>query len=285
MLLYAKQKRPRSLDGKRSLLLTYTAHFLMGDLVMSKNNTTKKAVVASVNYAGFEFPGLQLPDGSYAIAVSQVVELFQRNNEGFQFLKNNAQRDIKYLLGKDFQFLKSASEIHPKKVNILTIEQFGELTFHVAFRGNDVAKAILKASVSTTIEQAFDIAFDNKRSLEEYQEKQKARVQGKATRRTMTNVVRDYVKARSEELSDNYKQYIYNNCSDRTYRLIFGRSAKQLKEDWKCIDVRAEMTAEELMIVGSIERLAMALIEEQGIEPQAAISEAGKRLMIKKIER
>jgi hypothetical protein len=245
----------------------------------------KKAVVATVNYAGFEFPGLQLPDGSYAIAVSQVVELFQRSNEGFQFDKRQASRDIKYLLGNGFQFDKSASEIHPKKVNILTIEQFGELTFHVAFRGNDVAKAILKASVSTTIEQAFDIAFDKQRSLEEYQEKQQARVQGKIARRSMTNVVRDYVKAHSDELSDNYQKFIYNNCSDRAYRLVFGRSAKQLKEDWECDDVRAAMTIEELFIVRGVEDLAMKLIEQEGIEPQKAIDEAGKRLMIQKIER
>ena len=74
-------------------------------------------------------------------------------NKGFQFLKNNAQRDIKAILGKSFQFLKIASDIHPKKVNILTLEQFGELTFHVAFKGNEVAKAILKASVTTTVER------------------------------------------------------------------------------------------------------------------------------------
>ncbi len=248
-------------------------------------NKPKKAVVATVKYAGFKFPGLKLPDGTYAIAVTQIVELFQRSNEGFQFFKNNANRDIKYLLGNGFQFLKSASEIHPKKVNILTIEQFGELTFHVAFRGNDVAKAILKASVSTTIEQAFDIAFDNKQALEEYQEKQQARVQGKIARRNMTNVVRDYVKAHSGELSDNYKKYIYNNCTDRTYRLVFGRSAKQLKEDWECDDVRAAMTVEELFIVRGVEDLAMKLVEEEGMEPQQAIDEAGKRLMIKRIER
>ncbi len=245
----------------------------------------KKAVVATVNYAGFEFPGLQLPDGSYAIAVTQVVELFQRSNEGFQFDKRQASRDIKYLLGNGFQFDKSASEIHPKKVNILTIEQFGELTFHVAFRGNDVAKAILKASVSTTIEQAFDVAFNNKQALEEYQERLKVRIQGKITRRTMTNVVRDYVKVRSDELSENYKKFIYNNCTDHTYRVVFGRSAKQLKMAWECKDVRAAMTTEELMIVKSVERLAMALIEEQGFEPQAAIKEAGNRLLIKKIGR
>ncbi len=27
----------------------------------------KKAVLATVNYAGYEFPGLKLPDGRYAI--------------------------------------------------------------------------------------------------------------------------------------------------------------------------------------------------------------------------
>ncbi len=75
---------------------------------MPKNNTTKKAVVASVKYAGFEFPGLQLPDVNYAIAVTQVVELFQRSNQGFQFYKRQASRGIKYLLGNGSQFYKSA---------------------------------------------------------------------------------------------------------------------------------------------------------------------------------
>ncbi len=248
-------------------------------------NKPKKAVVATVNYAGFEFPGLKLPDGNYAIAVLQVADMFQ-------FLRKNSTRGVKRLLGNEFQFLRAASELNPKKVNIILLSDFGRLVNAIA-RSNDkayekareLAYAIQDASVTTTLEQAFDIAFDNKRSLEEYQEKQKARVQGKATRRTMTNVVRDYVKAHSDELSDNYKKFIYNNCTDRTYRLIFGRSAKKLKEDWNCTDVRAEMTAEELMIVGSVERLAMTLIEEQEFEPQAAITEAGNRLLIKKIER
>lgn len=252
---------------------------------MQKNNTTKKAVVAIINYAGFEFPGLKLPSGEYAIAVSQVIEIFQQSNGGFQFLKQNATRDIKYLLGKDFQLLKSASEINPRKVNILTIEQFGQLTFEVAFRGNDVAKAILKASVSTTIEQAFDIAFDQKQKLEEYQAKQSARVQGKITRRSFTTVIGDYVTAHSDELSENYKKFIYNNCTDGTYRIVFGRSANKLREAWDCRDVRDELTIEEAMIIESVERLAATLIDEQDIEPQAAIKEAGGRMLIKKIER
>ena len=252
---------------------------------MPKNNITKKAVVATVIYAGFEFPGLQLPDGNYAIAVSQVADIFQ-------FDQRQASRSIKRLVGNGFQFDRSTSEIHPKKVNVIPLEDFGRLVNAIARssdkayeQARELAFAIQDASVTTTIEQAFDIAFDNKRSLEEYQEKQRVRIQGKVARRNMTNVVRDYVKTHDELVSDNYKKYIYNNCTDRTYRIVFGRSAKQLKEDWECNDVRAAMTIEELFIVRGLEDLAMKLIEQEGIEPQLAIDEAGKRLMIKKIER
>ena len=39
----------------------------------------QKAVVATVRYAGFEFPGLKLPNGEYAIAISQIVDIYQRD--------------------------------------------------------------------------------------------------------------------------------------------------------------------------------------------------------------
>jgi hypothetical protein len=61
-----------------------------------------------------------LPDGTYAIGVSQLAEIFQ-------FPKKNANRDIKALLGKallgeDFQFLKVYSELSPKPVNALSVK-------------------------------------------------------------------------------------------------------------------------------------------------------------------
>ncbi len=45
------------------------------------------------------------------------------------------------------------------------------------------------------------------------------------------------------------------------------------------------MTTEELMIVDGVERLAVKLIDDFNFDPIAAVSEAGKRLLIKKIER
>ena len=62
---------------------------------MSKNNTTKKAVVATINYAGFEFPGLKLPNGEYAITIPQIINLLERDNKGFRPSKNTVQETLK----------------------------------------------------------------------------------------------------------------------------------------------------------------------------------------------
>ncbi len=245
----------------------------------------KKAIVATINYAGFEFPGLKLPNGAYAIAIPQIVDIYARDNQGFHPSKNTASRDFKRLLGKGFRPSKIATEISNAKINVIDLEVFGLINIQMLIKGNKIALAIAEASVTTTLEQAFDIAFDNKQKLEQYQAKQQARVQGKITRRTLTNSIRDYVTANSDDLSDNYKKFIYNNCTDAVNRIVFGRSAKKLKEAWDCKDVRAAMTIEELMIVDSVERLAITLIDDQSFEPQTAIKEAGNRLLIKKIER
>lgn len=246
----------------------------------------KKAVVATVNYAGFEFPGLKLPNGKYAIAVPQIVDIYQGDLEGFRPPKNYASQTFKRLLGNQFRSHKIATELDNARINVVSLEVFALINIQILIKGNKIAQAIAEASVSTTLEQAFDIAFDNKQSLEEYQQRQKARVEGKLTRRTLTNAIRDYINAaNSDEISDNYKKFIYNNCTDAVNRLIFGRSAKKLKEDWDCNEVRSAMTTEELMIVDSIERLSVTLIDDLGFEPLTAIKEAGSRLLIKKIQR
>ena len=245
----------------------------------------QKAVVATVNYAGFEFPGLKLPNADYAISVPQIASMFQ-------FLQKNSTRGIKRLIGNDFQFLRAASELNPKKVNIILLKDFGRLVNAIARskdkayeKARELAYALQDASVTMTLEQAYDLAFGNKQALEEYQEKHKARVQGKLTRRTLTDAIKDYIINHADEVSDNYKKWIYNNCTEAVNRLVFGRSAKKLKEDWVAIEVRSAMTTEELMIVDGVERLVVKLIDDFNFEPIAAIEEAGKRLLIKKIER
>ncbi|MDJ0534768.1 MAG: hypothetical protein QNJ70_20185 [Xenococcaceae cyanobacterium MO_207.B15] len=244
-----------------------------------------KAVVATVRYAGFEFEGLRLPDSTYAIGIPQVVDLLARDINGFRPSKNTASRDFKRILGKRFRPSKIATELDNAKINVIGIETFGLLMIQLAIRGNEVAQAIAEASVTTTLEMAYDIAFNNKQKLEEYQARHEARVQGKLTRRSLTDAIQDYIKANADTLSDKYERFVYNNCSNAVNRIIFGRSAKKLKESWNCTELRDAMTSEELSHVDSVERLAVRLIDELGYEPFSAVKEAGNRLLIKQINR
>jgi hypothetical protein len=100
---------------------------------MANNN---KARVATVRIGHIEIEGLLLVDGSFAIGVSQVAELFS-------FDQSQATRTLKRLMGEDFSFRKTFSELNSKPVNILTLAQLEQLTIVLASSGNGKARDIL----------------------------------------------------------------------------------------------------------------------------------------------
>lgn len=83
--------------------------------------TTVKAIVATVKIGHCEIQGLMLPNGDFAIAVPQVAELFS-------IPQKNSSRDFKALLGNNFSFLTTKSELHSNPVNILSLSEFEVLT-------------------------------------------------------------------------------------------------------------------------------------------------------------
>ena len=94
--------------------------------------TLNKAVVSQVDLGFTKIEGLMLPDGTYAVAVPQVADLFSIPNK-------NASRDFKALLGKDFSFLKTKSELNSKEVNILTIAHVTKVIYLLSLKGDDKA--------------------------------------------------------------------------------------------------------------------------------------------------
>jgi len=58
---------------------------------MTINQKPVKAIVAQVKIGSKEIEGLMLPDGTFAVSVSQVASLFS-------LTRSNASRDIKRLL-------------------------------------------------------------------------------------------------------------------------------------------------------------------------------------------
>lgn len=141
---------------------------------------TSKAILTEINHAGLTFSGLMMPDGQYLIGVSQL-------NSLNLIPQKNASRVVKGLLGKEFQFLKVLSELHPKRVDTLTLEQFGQVVKMLAKKGNEAAWAILEASLLEKLERIFDASFGVEIDEREREQRFAARLMTKATFRPLTD--------------------------------------------------------------------------------------------------
>lgn len=143
-----------------------------------------KAIVSTITYAGMTFEGLMLPDGSYQIGVSQLSALLQ-------FPNKNASREVKGILGKGFQFLKTASELHPKKVNTLTLPQLAKVIKAFARKGNEAAWDLLDACFLEKMERIFDEHFGNVVEERVREQRFAARMMTKATFRPLTDALQE----------------------------------------------------------------------------------------------
>ena len=244
----------------------------------------KKALVATINYAGFKFEGLKLMTGEYAIAASQIARLFK-------FDQNQASRTIKRMIGKDFQFDQWKSTLNAKAVNVILLNDFGRLVNAIArttekayINGKELAYAIQDASVTTTIEQAFDIAFNNKQKLENYQKALENRVAGKVNRRSLTDSIKDY-KIINSHLPKDYLDNLYWATTNKIYRGLFGRDAAKLRKDWNCEKPRDVMTHSELFNLAMLEQVTASFIDNQKLNPFVAVNKAITALSLSVITR
>lgn len=141
-----------------------------------------KAIIAKIDLMLIEPEGLMLPNGRFAFASPQVAEIFQ-------FDKNQASRDIKALMGKGFQFDKCISELHPKSVNIMFIEDFSLFTLKLAFKGDEFAQALSQVFVEEALERRFARAFGVRLDEDELNERLKLRMKRLLARHDWTDVL------------------------------------------------------------------------------------------------
>lgn len=146
--------------------------------------TLNKAVVSQVDLGFTKIEGLMLPDGTYAVAVPQVADLFSIPNK-------NASRDFKALLGKDFSFLKTKSELNSKEVNILTIAHVTKVIYLLSLKGDDKAKELMLALVEEGLDRRFSKAFGQRVTDEEYNARLALRIARLQARRLWTDTLRD----------------------------------------------------------------------------------------------
>ena len=159
----------------------------------------EKARVATYDFAGIELEILQLPDGSFGIGVSQF-------SDHFQLDKSIATRTVKALLGAECQLDKTTSELHPRKINYLTLEQFEKAVLKLAFKGNDLARHFVEVSVGLSLIQVAHDAFGLKYEAESRQRFVRFRAYHKSHYRPHFT---DWLKADYPDRKDYGKQMNY----------------------------------------------------------------------------
>jgi hypothetical protein len=227
----------------------------------------QKAIVAQVNIGkSIQIEGLQLPDGSYAIGVSQIASLFS-------VTQNNATRDVKALLGDGFAFTQVASTLSPKKLNILTLEQFETVMLKLAFSGDQAAKDLTLALAGTALNELFCDAFGVVSDASTRQAQIEARLSGIAARRSLTDSIKDQYLA-THEGCDSAPFYAFSNPSDELNRLLTGHSAKYWKEKFGLTDnaaLRDRWGRKQLRRIEMAEELAQAQMDRKGLDSLEAI--------------
>ena len=79
-----------------------------------------KANVSKVKIGPIVLDGLMDDNGLFYVGVPQITEQFS-------FDKNQASRDIKILMGEDFDFVKLITPLNSKEINAMTLEQLFNL--------------------------------------------------------------------------------------------------------------------------------------------------------------
>lgn len=147
-------------------------------------DNTAKAVIATVDFGFAQIDGLMLPDGSYAISIPQLADVFGTS-------RNTFSRDLKRLLGDAFRPSKIATEMGNQAINVVTVEQAAEIVYHLARGGDKVADAFMRAILQEGLARRFDKAFGKRVSDEEYNALVALRMKRLLARRIWTDTLRD----------------------------------------------------------------------------------------------
>ena len=146
---------------------------------------TIKAQITQVAIGNFSIEGLMDETGTFYVAVPQIADRFS-------FAKNQASRDLKALLGADFQFLKLKTPLNSKSVNAVSLPEFEKIMFELALKGNQGAIEMSRALIGLSLHQLFSDAFGQKFEAEDRQRWLQTRFNTKHDFRPLTDQLQRY---------------------------------------------------------------------------------------------
>ena len=122
-----------------------------------------RAIIAAVELGHLGFEGLRFGDGTFAIAIPQLVALNL-------IAPDTSLKELELSLGMDFQSLpKVETVIYPEAVDCLSLSDFGLVIRALDKRGVEAAVGIVDAMFGLATVQLFSDAFGDKFDGEERQ--------------------------------------------------------------------------------------------------------------------
>jgi len=195
---------------------------------------------------------------------------------GFTTRPKTLSESLEPMLGAGFTTLQGSYKMESggkAKINLWDTTSAALYYRYHDKQNNVLAGAIVTALIATTLDIIIDDRFGRIYEQGAAEAKTNARIMGKITRRTLTDGIKAYLE--THEVSENYRKFVYSNCSDKINRSLFGKTAAQLCAERSCSkdELRDTHSAASLVSIDRIEYIAVKKID-RGIEPQIATNEA-----------
>lgn len=213
----------------------------------------------------------RLPSGKYKLSGRNVTDAVGEHNSTLTRAYNC--RSLKDLPGAGSNLTQIKTDSGESFLPV-SIEDAVNYWAMMGEKGNRRSMAILRACAIESIERRADHALGIQLSEELRNARMKARIDGILQRNFWTDCIKAYVD--NNDVSDNYKRWIYPNVSDYLNRQFFGMSAKQIRENYDIAEnepLRDHVLPEYLPDITFVEKYAGKLVE-RGVEPMTAMREA-----------
>ncbi|BCL40142.1 hypothetical protein [Nostoc sp. MS1] len=139
---------------------------------MAETSETKKAIKAIIHLGNIPLDVYQMPNGSYKLYVESVTDAIKRpKNDLMRFLEGQSAQALPYKNRALLQEPMIPVEGYGGYVKPIPIELATSYWLYRAIKGNEIAQALIQASLMESIERRADAAFLFKRTEEEYNQK------------------------------------------------------------------------------------------------------------------
>lgn len=230
------------------------------------------AVVCPVQIGNVEIEGLFLSSGEYAVAFAQLQHLNL-------IPPNRSLKQLESLLDMTFQsHRKAKTSLHPKAVNVISLDELTAVIIASAKTGNESAQVLRDGLVGLSLRQLFADAFGEKFEKEDRQNWLKTRMAGKVTRRGLTEAIKDWYE-RNPGGTSRPPHAMFAQTTNLIYKALWGMEAVQLEKHLGCgrHESRNFMDEKSLKLLDRAEGNVMDFIDEDNIKPVDAVPMANIR--------